>query len=235
MKKAATANPLGALVIGGEGFLRNVGRGISGIVERPVEGAREGGFEGLLLGLVKGALGVVALPVGGIVDAAGALLSSIRNEAVGAEHVVRRLRPPRCLPRDRILRLFSRREAEGALLLQDLLSKDKHFANDEYILHWRIASKKDKKTIKILLITTEHACALHIENLGLHGTRLELIDDLKRIEVTSVRAEGHAAVVFVVRRAGKAADPRRYSLCSTQEQNAAVQVLRHLLHSNTNE
>jgi vacuolar protein sorting-associated protein 13A/C len=68
-------------------FLQNVGQnlvmgvvsGVTGIVEKPIEGAKSGGALGLFGGIGKGLLGVVTKPTAGIVDFTSQSLEGIRK------------------------------------------------------------------------------------------------------------------------------------------------------------
>lgn len=42
--------------------------GVAGVFTKPVEGARSGGFQGFFGGVGKGMAGLVAKPVSGVVD-----------------------------------------------------------------------------------------------------------------------------------------------------------------------
>ena len=52
---------------------------MKGVVEKPIEGAKESGFLGFMGGLGKGMLGVVAKPAGGLVDFTTTSLEGIRK------------------------------------------------------------------------------------------------------------------------------------------------------------
>lgn len=53
--------------------------GVTGIVEKPLEGAKTGQFGGFLGGLGKGLLGVVTKPTAGLVDFTSQSLEGIRK------------------------------------------------------------------------------------------------------------------------------------------------------------
>jgi vacuolar protein sorting-associated protein 13A/C len=53
--------------------------GVTGIVEKPLEGAKEDGFLGFMGGVGKGLIGVVTKPTGGIVDFTSQSLDGIRK------------------------------------------------------------------------------------------------------------------------------------------------------------
>jgi hypothetical protein len=47
---------------------KNIFGGVTGLVTKPFEGAKEEGLQGLVKGVGKGLLGVITKPTGGIVD-----------------------------------------------------------------------------------------------------------------------------------------------------------------------
>ena len=55
------------------------GKGISGLVTSPVEGAQESGIGGFFLGGIKGITGLVIKPVSGIIDATTKTVEGIKN------------------------------------------------------------------------------------------------------------------------------------------------------------
>lgn len=117
-------------------FVKNVGQnlvmgfvsGITGVVEKPIEGAKSGGAVGMFSGIGKGLLGAVTKPTAGIVDFTSQSFEGIRKVAV-QEESVNRVRPPR-----RIIRLvtpYRLKEAQCIMILRDL---DKgFFANQRFV------------------------------------------------------------------------------------------------------
>ncbi|CAH3176358.1 unnamed protein product, partial [Porites evermanni] len=105
------------LTRGGKGLLEGVVGGVTGIVTKPMEGAKEAGSAGFFKGLGKGVVGVLARPAGGIVDFASSTLEGIKGSAsTGSE--VRRLRPPRCFYADKVIKPYNAHEAQGNAVLQ---------------------------------------------------------------------------------------------------------------------
>lgn len=81
----------GALVHGGEAMAAGLFRGITGVVTKPVEGARDKGLHGFISGIGKGMAGLVLQPVSGAVDMAskaveGVNASKARARFAGALH-----------------------------------------------------------------------------------------------------------------------------------------------------
>ncbi|KAI4786652.1 hypothetical protein KUCAC02_036986 [Chaenocephalus aceratus] len=106
-----------SLAKGGKGLLKGVLGGVTGIVTKPVEGARKEGAAGFFKGIGKGLVGVVARPTGGIVDMASSTFQGIQRAAESTEEVSR-LRPVRLIQEDGIIRPYDLTEAQGLDLFQ---------------------------------------------------------------------------------------------------------------------
>ncbi|NXY80813.1 VP13C protein, partial [Alcedo cyanopectus] len=106
-----------SLAKGGKGLLRGVVGGVTGIITKPVEGAKKEGAAGFFKGIGKGLVGVVARPTGGIVDMASSTFQGIQRVAESTEEVSH-LRPPRFIADDGIIRPYDRLQAEGSDLFE---------------------------------------------------------------------------------------------------------------------
>lgn len=111
------ANLQEGLARSGKGLVMGVVDGVTGVFTKPIDGAKSDGFEGFFKGLGKGAVGLVARPTAGIVDFASGSFDAVKRAAEMSEDV-NRLRPPRFLHADGIVRPFCSREAEGNKLLK---------------------------------------------------------------------------------------------------------------------
>ncbi|KAM6119483.1 intermembrane lipid transfer protein VPS13C [Pterocles gutturalis] len=108
-----------SLAKGGKGLLQGVVGGVTGIITKPVEGAKKEGAAGFFKGIGKGLVGAVARPTGGIVDMASSTFHGIQRVAESTEEVPS-LRPPRFIHEDGIIRPYNRVEAEGYDLFEKL-------------------------------------------------------------------------------------------------------------------
>uniref|UniRef100_A0A8B9G2X3 Vacuolar protein sorting 13 homolog C n=1 Tax=Amazona collaria TaxID=241587 RepID=A0A8B9G2X3_9PSIT len=108
-----------SLAKGGKGLLRGVVGGVTGIITKPVEGAKKEGAAGFFKGIGKGLVGAVARPTGGIIDMASSTFQGIQRVAESTEEVSN-LRPPRFIREDGIIRPYDRVEAEGYDLFEKL-------------------------------------------------------------------------------------------------------------------
>ncbi|XP_064645587.1 intermembrane lipid transfer protein VPS13C-like isoform X5 [Lineus longissimus] len=136
------------LARGGKGLVMGVFDGVTGIVTKPVKGAKEAGVEGFFKGVGKGLVGVVTRPASGVVDFASSSFEAVRRVADTSDEI-HRLRPPRYLPPDGIVRPYMHREAEGNNILQE--TEKGKFANDKYVGH--MVATKDMK--HVLLVTNK--------------------------------------------------------------------------------
>eukprot|EP00058_Branchiostoma_floridae_P017686 XP_002603175.1 hypothetical protein BRAFLDRAFT_226506 [Branchiostoma floridae] len=137
------------LARGGKGLLMGFVEGVTGVVTKPVEGAKKEGVGGFFKGMGKGLVGVVARPTGGVIDFASSTFNTVKRAAeVGEE--VQRLRPPRLIYEDGIIRPYAMREASGNQVLQDV-AKGKYAATDTY--HFHAVLSTDAK--EVFLITNQ--------------------------------------------------------------------------------
>ncbi|KAF7232937.1 hypothetical protein EG68_04047 [Paragonimus skrjabini miyazakii] len=147
------------LAQGGRGLVMGVFHGVTGLVMKPVEGAKKEGFEGFFKGVGKGLIGAVTRPVSGVVDFASSSFEGIRRIADTVEDIGR-VRPPRFIRVDGIIRPYERQEAAGHMILRQL-DKDNNYGH--YVYH--VAASRGNN---FLLLTTSHL--LVVECMDLLGT-----------------------------------------------------------------
>ncbi|XP_026840774.1 vacuolar protein sorting-associated protein 13 [Drosophila persimilis] len=105
--------------------------GVTGVVTKPVSGARDHGVEGFFKGLGKGAIGLVARPTAGVVDFASGSFEAVKR-ATEANEDVKRLRPTRFQHNDHVLRPYCYSEAMGNKMLKEL-DKGKYASTDSFV------------------------------------------------------------------------------------------------------
>ncbi|KAL1509353.1 hypothetical protein ABEB36_004107 [Hypothenemus hampei] len=138
-KKPATMQE--GIARSGKGLVMGVFDGVTGVFTKPVSGAKEQGVEGFFKGLGKGAVGLVTRPAAGLVDFASGSLDVVKRVTEVGEDTLR-LRPPRFLQADGLVRPYNTIEAEGHKLLIEL-NKGKFAATDIYVYHRVIIEKKE--------------------------------------------------------------------------------------------
>ncbi|XP_071479699.1 intermembrane lipid transfer protein VPS13A-like [Diadema antillarum] len=130
------------LARGGKGLVMGFYEGVSGVVKNPFEGAKKEGAKGFFKGVGKGLAGVVAKPTGGIIDFASGTLEGIRRVAE-SDVEIRKLRDPRYIGADGIVRAYNRATALGNWLLKQI-NKGQFAQTEDYIAHLQVTA--DKKT-----------------------------------------------------------------------------------------
>ncbi|EGT37999.1 hypothetical protein CAEBREN_29401 [Caenorhabditis brenneri] len=125
--------------------------GITGVVTKPIEGAKQEGGFGFVKGVGKGLIGVVTRPVSGVVDFASGTMNSVRAVA-GTNREAGPLRPPRVLRADKIVRPYSSSDAYGFKVFKDT-DRGELAETDEFVTYASISDK-------IVLIITDRRIIL---------------------------------------------------------------------------
>ncbi|XP_051012690.1 intermembrane lipid transfer protein VPS13C [Acomys russatus] len=148
-----------SLARGGKGLLRGVFGGVTGIITKPVEGAKKEGAAGFFKGIGKGLVGAVARPTGGIIDMASSTFQGIQRVAESTEEVSS-LRPPRLIREDGIIRPYDRQESEGSDLLENHIKK---LEEETYQFHCAVPGNKRA----VLMVTNRRVLLIkEVEILG---------------------------------------------------------------------
>ncbi|KAI8625069.1 vacuolar protein sorting-associated protein 13 [Xylariaceae sp. FL1651] len=142
---------------GANSFFTSVASGIGGVARKPLEGAEQEGAVGFLKGVGKGFIGLATKPAVGVFDLASNVSEGIRNTTTvfdGSE--LDRVRFPRFISADGIVRPYNQREALGQWWLKQV-DNGKYF-NEEYIAHLELP-KEDMVVMvtysRILLIRSK--------------------------------------------------------------------------------
>ncbi|XP_066557958.1 intermembrane lipid transfer protein VPS13C isoform X2 [Amia ocellicauda] len=149
-----------SLAKGGKGFLKGVVGGFTGIVTKPVEGAKKEGAAGFFKGIGKGLVGVVARPTGGIVDMASSTFQGIQRVAESTEEVTK-LRPVRLIREDGIIRPYNQGDAQG----YDLFQRSEIKQLDGEIFREHVEYPGSKRT-NIIVTNRRVMCVKEIEFVG---------------------------------------------------------------------
>ncbi|XP_028051145.1 uncharacterized protein LOC114255802 isoform X2 [Camellia sinensis] len=109
---------------GGGALAKGLFRGVTGILTKPLEGAKASGVEGFVQGVGKGIIGAAAQPVSGVLDllsktteGANAMRMKIASAITSEDQLLRR-RLPRVISGDSLLRPYDEYKAEGQVILQ---------------------------------------------------------------------------------------------------------------------
>ncbi|KAJ6726583.1 hypothetical protein OIU79_004678 [Salix purpurea] len=109
---------------GGGALAKGLFRGVTGILTKPLEGAKTSGVEGFVQGVGKGIIGAAAQPVSGVLDllsktteGANAMRMKITS-AITSEEQLLRQRLPRVISADNLLRPYNEYKSQGQVILQ---------------------------------------------------------------------------------------------------------------------
>ncbi|KAI8144971.1 hypothetical protein BJV82DRAFT_536853 [Fennellomyces sp. T-0311] len=120
-------------------FGTSIASGVAGLYKRPLEGAESGGVIGFAGGVGRGLVGVVTKPLVGIFDMASNVTAGVRETTtVFDPNAITRERLPRYVGIDGILKPYTQREALGQLWLKEL--KGTRYFHDTYIAHTTVQS-----------------------------------------------------------------------------------------------
>lgn len=119
---------------GANSFVSSLASGVGGLARKPLEGAEQEGFAGFFKGVGKGVIGLATKPAIGIFDLASNVSEGIRNTTTVFDgEGLDRVRLPRFIGADGIVRPYNQREALGQFWLKQL-DNGKYF-NEQYIAH----------------------------------------------------------------------------------------------------
>ncbi|KAL3505576.1 hypothetical protein ACH5RR_030958 [Cinchona calisaya] len=109
---------------GGGALAKGLFRGFTGILTKPLEGAKASGVEGFVQGVGKGLIGAAAQPVSGVLDllsktteGANAVRMKIASAITSEDQLLRR-RLPRAISGDNLLRPYDEFKSQGQVILQ---------------------------------------------------------------------------------------------------------------------
>ncbi|MCO5590230.1 hypothetical protein L7F22_044199 [Adiantum nelumboides] len=95
----------------GTSFFTGITSGVEGLALRPLEGAEQNGAAGFVTGIGKALVGFATKPAVGIFDAASNLTTGVKNSLSLFDGEIDRVRLPRFIAADGIVRPYSSREA----------------------------------------------------------------------------------------------------------------------------
>lgn len=148
---------------GATNLAKSITSGVSGIFTKPIEGAKAEGLGGFFKGLGKGVVGVVAKPVVGVFDLASSVTEGIKNTTTVFDKELERVRLPRHISADKIIRPYNLHEANGLEYLQRI-AKGK-YRTEKYIAHLELDSSSEPSQNSIILLTNTRLFLFYTRNL----------------------------------------------------------------------
>ncbi|KXX82464.1 Vacuolar protein sorting-associated protein 13 [Madurella mycetomatis] len=125
---------------GANSLFTSVASGVGGLALKPLEGAEQEGALGFFKGIGKGVVGLATKPAIGVLDFASNVSEGVRNTTTvfdGSE--LDRVRLPRHVPADGIVRPYNQREALGQSWLKQV-DNGKYF-DEQYIAHLELPTE----------------------------------------------------------------------------------------------
>ncbi|KAF8689392.1 hypothetical protein HU200_041935 [Digitaria exilis] len=121
------------LVQGTEAFAQGLAFGVSGVLRKPVESARQYGLVGIAPGLGRAFVGFIVQPLSGALDFFSLTVDGISASFMSCVNIIsnksvpQRIRDPRAIHRDGIVREYDKTEAAGQMALY-LAEASRYFA-----------------------------------------------------------------------------------------------------------
>ncbi len=164
----------------------SVASGFEGLALRPLEGAEQGGAGGFLKGVGKGLVGAITKPAVGVFDLASNVTEGMRNTTmVFDQNDIDRVRLPRYIANDGIVRPYSDREALGQTWLKNV--DNGRLMKDSYVAHVDVGSQEGDA---VIMLTVSRI--LYIRTMRLKVMWEVPLSDLSSI---SLEKEGIALVL----------------------------------------
>lgn len=131
-----------------QGFLE----GVTGVVKAPIRGAEKRGFEGFAKGMGKGLLGLLVKPIIGISDGITDVMIGVKGSVEGGSGLqvvqLTHVRPRRALyGRERVIRPYSLADAAAAALMLRT-----RLAGENYLSHVDMGDRVALLSVKRLLL-----------------------------------------------------------------------------------
>lgn len=132
---------LNGLTSAANSLVEGITSGVTGLALAPVRGATEEGAAGFFKGLGKGLIGLPTKTAIGIFDFANSLSEGVKNTTTIFDgNAIERIRPPRSISYDGIIRPYNQRNAQGQEWLKMCNNGD--FFNDKYLAHLALAESE---------------------------------------------------------------------------------------------
>lgn len=147
--------------------------GITGVVDKPWEGAKEGGVGGFFKGVGVGLVGVVTKPVVGLIDMTTSLTEGIKSSADDSTGSVTQVRFPRVVPWDGKIRSYDMREAFGQSIMVSVSGEDQ-IREEFYVAHLEIPGENS-----IVILTSKRLQLVSVDRMKMvWQVRIEAIQQV---------------------------------------------------------
>lgn len=170
---------------GANSFFESVSSGVTGIAQAPIEGAAREGAGGFFKGLGKGVIGFPTKTAIGLFDLALNVSEGIRNTTtVFDTDGLEKVRLPRYVSYDDILRPYSQREAQGQYWLKSI--EGGTFFNETYLAHLVLSGEE-----KAVIVTFRKIILFEINTM-----KSTWIINLDSVESVSLESTGVSIILI---------------------------------------
>jgi Vacuolar-sorting-associated 13 protein C-terminal/Autophagy-related protein C terminal domain len=151
--------------------------GVTGVVKAPIRGAEKNGFEGFAKGIGKGLLGLLVKPIIGISDGFSDVMIGVKGSVDGARNQgtqsAYQIRLRRALyGQDKHIRVYNVADAAAsALMLRTRLAGEPYFSHVEMMDRVALLSVKrlliiDRKGKELLVVKLKHIESIELRNVA---------------------------------------------------------------------
>jgi vacuolar protein sorting-associated protein 13A/C len=219
---APTPNVLKGSQQAGKCIGRGVKSGVSGVVTRPTEGAKEEGVKGLVKGLYRGARGLVMKPAAGIFDGVSKMSEGIANNLLDPRVPVPRTRLPRVFYG--LERNYKDYSADDAKLLSFLSTIKKKYASLAfvealYLLNQHSEGLEDYDGDLCVAITMERVFLINLKNKG------AVLWNIKSKDIDTVSANSFAVNIEISKKTKKGIEEGGVAMIPCLDENARTFIL----------
>ena len=137
-------------------LISGIVEGVTGVVKAPIRGAEKRGVEGFAKGIGKGLLGLLVKPVIGLSDAATDVMIGVKGSLVAGGNITQgvyntQIRPRRAFfSKDKVLRQYHINDATAAALMMRT-----RLAGEDYLSHCDMGGRVAILSVKRLLLLGE--------------------------------------------------------------------------------
>lgn len=169
---------------GADSFFESILSGVTGIASAPIEGAKTEGAGGFFKGLGKGFIGLPTKTAIGIFDLASNVSEGIRNTTtVFDTDGLEKVRLPRAISFDKVIRSFSTRDSQGQFWLKSL--DGGRFLNQTYLAHIVLPGEE-----KAVVVTFEFILLFQINTM-----EIVWLVSFERVKTISLESTGLSIIL----------------------------------------
>ncbi|KAL9941010.1 hypothetical protein V8E36_000498 [Tilletia maclaganii] len=175
------------ITAGANSFFTSVASGFEGLALKPLEGAEQGGAAGFFKGVGKGIVGAITKPAVGVFDLASNVTEGMRNTTVVFDqNDIDRVRLPRFIAEDGVVRPYSEREALGQMWLKNV--DNGRLMKESYVAHVDV---EDAESDAVAMLTTTRV-------LLIRTLKLKVLLEIPLSDLSSISLEPQGIALILL-------------------------------------